>query len=86
MRTPTDREIYLLEALKENLLFSLDHDNILKDAIKISEILMINNEKNIVKEYSIQLSEQLDSVEEYINKIRKDAESYPYLSQKVIMK
>ncbi len=78
--------IYLLEALTANIPFKLDQSSILKQAIKISEVLMMEPENNIIEKSSLELFEELKAVEDYINKIRIDAEPYPYLSRKVLIK
>lgn len=76
--------IYLLDALSENISFKLDQHSVLKNAILISEALMIEPDRNIIEEYSLQLQEEMDNVETYINKIRTNSESYPYTSLKVL--
>jgi hypothetical protein len=76
--------IYLLNALSENTPVKLNKSAVLKNAILISEVLMKEPGRNIIEEYSVQLFEELSNVEAYINKIRKDSESYPYTSLKVL--
>lgn len=76
--------IYLLDALSENIPFKINQQSVLKNAILISEILMKEPDRNIIEEYSLQLQLEIASVEKYINKIRQDAENYPYTSLKVL--
>jgi len=78
--------VYLLEALTDNIPFKLDQSSILKQAIKISEVLMMEPENNIIEKSSLELLGEIKKVEDYINKIRNDAEPYPYLSRKVLIK
>ncbi|MEP7374640.1 MAG: hypothetical protein ABI675_14695 [Chitinophagaceae bacterium] len=78
--------IYLLDTVAANISVKLDQNSVLKQAIKISEVLMMEPDNNIIEKYSIELFEEIKKVEDYINKIRNDAESYPYLSRKVLVK
>lgn len=78
--------IYLLEALTANTPFKLDQNTILRQAIKISEALMMEPENNIIEKYSLELFREIKMVEAYINKIRNNAQSYPYLSKNVFIK
>jgi len=77
--------IYLLDALTANVSFKLDHNAILRQAIKISEVLMMEPENNIIEKYSLELFVEIKKVEDYINKIRNDAEFYPYLSKNALI-
>lgn len=77
---------YLLDALAANVPFKLNQGSILKQAIKISETLMMEPDGNIVESYSKELFGEIKNIEAYINKIRNDGESYPYLSRKVLIK
>jgi hypothetical protein len=67
---------YMFECLGGNL-EGLNHQEILSNAILIAEKLLITDDRNIVQEYSLNLNEQLDQIEQYINKIRADTEEYP---------
>jgi hypothetical protein len=70
--------IYLLDALSANLSVTINQKFVLTNAIRISEVLMMEPEKNIIKEYSTQLNEEIDKVEGYINEIRNHTENYPH--------
>lgn len=78
--------IYLLETMDANLPSRLDQKTILKNAIRISEVLMMEGEDNIIEKYSMELYAEMAKVEDYINQIRKNAESYQYLSRRVVAK
>jgi len=75
---------YLMDALSENLPFVLNKGSVLTNAIAISESLMMEPERNIIKEYSLQLYAEIKKVEDYIKQIRKNSEGYPYLSRKLL--
>jgi hypothetical protein len=77
--------IYLLDALSANIAFELNKTKILKNAILISEKLMIEPGGNIIEEYSKQLYESINEITAYINKIRNDSTDYPYTSLKVVL-
>lgn len=77
--------IYLLDALTENTHIELNANIILRNAIRISELLMYEEGNNIIEKYSKQLFKEIKAVESYINKIRDDAKNYPFLSQRVIL-
>jgi hypothetical protein len=77
---------YLLDTMAVNLPFRLNDAQVLKNAIKISEALMMEPGNNIIKKYSLDLLSQMGKVEDYINKIRKDAETYRYLCHRVVAK
>ena len=78
--------IYLLEALAANIPIPLDQNSVLKQAIRISEKLMMEPDNNIVEKYSLELSNEIKDIEAYVNKIRNNSESYPHLSRKVLVK
>jgi hypothetical protein len=77
--------IYLLDTLTSNIGFQLDQKAVLKNAIKISEQLMIEPGKNVIEDYSKELFEKIGLVETYISKIRADSNKYPYLSRKALI-
>lgn len=70
--------LYLLDALSANLSVAINQRFVLTNAIRISEALMIEPERNIIKEYSMQLNEEIGKVESYINEIRANTENYSY--------
>lgn len=78
--------IYLLDALSANVGSTINKANILKSAIQISEVLMLEKDKNVVQEYSVQLYKEISRIELYIKKIREDAKDYPFTSQKALDK
>ena len=70
--------IYLLDALSVNLSVPINKRFVLTNAIRISEALMMEPERNIIEEYSMQLNEEISKVEAYINEIRGNSENYPH--------
>ena len=75
---------YLLDALSENLPFSFDQQLVLTDAIKISELLMEEPNKNPVQEQSLKLLQSVQEIEEYIKKIRHNSEAYSFTTISVL--
>jgi len=75
---------FILDNLQGNVSHKLNKKLILQNAIIISEILMKEDGKNVVKDYSEQLSENINEVEAYIHKIMENAESYKYLCKHIL--
>jgi hypothetical protein len=74
--------IHLLEAIAVNTEDPLDDKKILKEVIRISEQLLITPKINIIEKYSKQLYKEISKVEAYIQTIRDNSNTYPYLSRK----
>lgn len=70
---------FLLDNLKGNTEHLIDEGEVLKNAVKVSEALLKTADSNIVEDYSIQLWESLNQVEEYIKEIIGNTDSYPHL-------
>lgn len=75
--------VHILESIAANIRETLDEKSIVKEAIRISEQLLLTPDTNIIEKYSIQLYKEIGKVEEYIQKIRDNSNTYPYLSRKV---
>lgn len=75
--------VHILESIAANIRENLNEKSIVKEAIRISEQLLLTPDNNIIEKYSIQLYKEIDQVEAYINTIRDNSNTYPYLSRKV---
>jgi hypothetical protein len=70
---------FLLDNLAGNTAIQLNEEQILTKAIRISEYIMKETTTNIVKEYTLVLYPQLDSIQNYIREIIEDTKHYPQL-------
>lgn len=76
--------IYLLDALAENVKFEVNKKAILQNSILLAEALLSEPCRNIVEEFSVGIFERSKEIEDYINVIRNDADTYPHLALKKI--
>jgi hypothetical protein len=76
--------IFFLENLAANLSHEINQGIILNRSIEYSELLMKEGDKNIVKEFSKALLENLDKIENYIKQIMKNSENYPFLCVNIL--
>ena len=58
--------VFVLDNLQANVPYPINKNEILKNAIQISEILMKDGEDNIIEEYSKALLKEIKKVEDYI--------------------
>ena len=70
---------FFLDNLQGNSEIQIDKNEILRNAIRVSELLTVEGNNNIIKQYSIALYKQLDKVEEYILNIIRNTDAYPSL-------
>ncbi|OQP50272.1 hypothetical protein A4H97_00030 [Niastella yeongjuensis] len=82
---PMVRIAYCVNFLLGNIQGNITGDEIqqqemLNHAIRISEHLMKEPDTNIVKDFSLNLTDHLDKIEHYINTIIENTLSYPNLS------
>jgi hypothetical protein len=69
----------LFQNIEGNVFGEIPQADILKEAIRISERLMLTPLRNIVRDYSIGLHGRLKEVEDYIKQIMNNSENYPFL-------
>ena len=69
----------LFQNIEGNVFSEIPQRDILQQAIRISDRLMVTPLRNIVRDYSLGLQGRLEDVEKYINEIARNTEGYPFL-------
>jgi hypothetical protein len=75
---------FLLDAINNNVNRRPDEGQVLHNALILCEVLMMEPGNNVVEKLIAPMHDQMDKIETYIKKIMEDAESYPFLSRKVM--
>jgi hypothetical protein len=76
--------IFLLQNIQKNVGVQIPQPEILTSAIRISEHLMREPGSNIVEDFSLAISGQINQIEDYINQIIANARNYPHLTVNIL--
>jgi hypothetical protein len=71
----------VIENLAGNLKVPIPKEEILKEAIRLSELLMTTEDTNVVMVHSLGIYGRIEEIEVYIKQIMENTERYPFLCQ-----